>query len=109
ETASGQPPSWDLMTTTDAHYATLAKAGLMGKVDWVKLFAVPEKAVLFGGGGFTFSQQIAVPAYNSKLVQASDIRAWDDLLDPKWAGRIGVSTATHHWGRLSLSWGDEKT
>jgi iron(III) transport system substrate-binding protein len=109
ETSAGQQPSWDIMTTTDAHYATLSKAGLLSKVDWVKLFGAPEKAMVFGGGGFTFSQQLVTPAYNTKLVQASELKAWDDLLDPKWAGKIGVNTATHHWGRLSLSWGDPKT
>ncbi|HLQ36138.1 MAG TPA: extracellular solute-binding protein [Chloroflexota bacterium] len=109
EASAGQQPSWDVMFTTDAHYATLSKAGLLGNGDWVKSFGAPEKAVVFGGGGFTFSQQLVTPAYNSKLVQASDLKAWDDLLDPKWAGKIGVNTATHHWGRLSLPWGDQKT
>src|SRR5713226_9607167 len=109
EASAGQPPSWDVMMTTDAHYATLSKAGLLGKVDWVKLFGAPEKSVIFAGGGYTFSQQLVTPAYNSKLVQESELKSWDDLLDPKWAGKIGVNTATHHWGRLSLSWGDQKT
>jgi ABC-type Fe3+ transport system substrate-binding protein len=31
------------------------------------------------------------------------------LLDPKWRGKIGVSTATHHWARLAQQWGDERT
>ncbi|GEM_PF-305653 len=109
ETSAGQQPSWDIMMTTDAHYATLAKNGLLGKTDWAKLFGAPEKAVLFGGGGYTFSQQLVTPAMNTKLVQESEIKSWDDLLDPKWAGKIGVNTATHHWGRLSLPWGDQKT
>ena len=110
EAAAGQPPSWDLMLITDAQYATFAKAGLLGKTDWAGLFGVPDKAVMFGGGGVDFSQQIVMPAYNTKLVQPADVpKSWDDLLDPKWAGKIGVSTATHHWGRLSLAWGDAKT
>ncbi len=110
EASAGQPPSWDIMLITDAQYATLAKAGLLGKTDWLNLFGVPDKAVMFGGGGVDFSQQLVMPAYNTKLVQQADApKTWDDLLDPKWAGKIGVSTATHHWGRLSLAWGDEKT
>ncbi|MFI5269635.1 MAG: ABC transporter substrate-binding protein, partial [Chloroflexota bacterium] len=110
EASAGQAPSWDLMLITDAQYSTLAKAGLLGKTDWVSLFGVPDKAVMFGGGGVDFAQQLVMPAYNTKLVQASEApKAWDDLTDPKWAGKIGVSTATHHWGRLSLAWGDERT
>jgi len=110
ETSTGQPPSWDLMLITDAQYATMAKAGLLGKVDWAGLFGAPAKAVMFAGGAYAFSQQLVMPAYNTKLVQQADVpKSWDDLLDPKWAGKIGVSTATHHWGRLSQLWGDDKT
>ena len=50
------------------------------------------------------------PAYNPNVVSAADApKDWDDLLDPKWRGKIGVSTATHFWARLAQAWGDERT
>ncbi len=110
EASAGQPPSWDIMLITDAQYATMNKSGVLTKYDWTKLFNVPAQAVDFSGGAYTFSQQIVLPAYNTKLVQGSDIpKTWEDLLNPKWSGKIGVNTATHHWGRLSFLWEDAKT
>lgn len=110
ETSAGQPPSWDAMFITDSQYALFDKAGLLQKYDWVGLFHVPEQSVSFNGQAYAFSHQIVLPAYNTKLVQPADVpKSWDDILDPKWAGKIGVSTATHHWGRLSQLWGDDKT
>lgn len=110
ETSTGQPPSWDAMFITDSQYAVFDKAGLLTKYDWVGLFHVPEPSVAFDGEAYAFSHQIILPAYNTKFVQPADApKSWDDILEPKWAGKIGVSTATHHWGRLSQLWGDEKT
>ena len=42
---------------------------------------------------------------------AKDVpQKWEDLLDPKWKGKLGVINSTHHFGRLAAgAWGDEKT
>ena len=38
------------------------------------------------------------------------LKSWEDLLQPKWKGKLGVTTATHHLGRLGVGpWGEEKT
>jgi iron(III) transport system substrate-binding protein len=110
ETSAGQPPSWDAMFITDSQYALFDKAGLLQPYDWVGLFKVPEQSVTLDGKAYAFSHQIILPAYNTKLIQPADApKSWDDILDPKWQGKVGVSTATHHWGRLSQLWGDDKT
>jgi iron(III) transport system substrate-binding protein len=110
EISAGQKPSYDLMLASDAAYNDLARAGLLGSNDFSKLFGVPERAVQFNGGAFAFAHQLVMPAYNTELVKGKDIpKSWEDLLDPKWKGKIGVPSATHTWARLSQSWGDEKT
>jgi len=110
ESLAGQKPPWDLMLTTEAHHNDLFQAGLLGHYDWVKLFGVPPQAVMFSGGAYAFAHQVALPAYNTELVKGPDIpKKWEDILNPKFKDKIGVSTATHHWARLSQFWGDEKT
>lgn len=108
--AGGTPPEWDLMVVTDAHHATLWLRKLHQEFDY-KSIGVDPKAVMFDNGAVSFANQFVLPAYNKQLVAAKDVpKRWEDLLDPKWKGKIGISTATHHYGRLAAgAWGEEKT
>ena len=58
----------------------------------------------------SFANQFVLPAYNKQLVPAKDApKSWDDLLNPRWKGKIGVTSATHHMARLAAGpWGEEK-
>lgn len=47
-------------------------------------FVDPEKKYIFTAMG-SIGQEIA---YNTKLVKPEEIKAWSDLLDPKWKGKI---------------------
>ncbi len=108
--ASGTRPEWDLMVVTDAHHATLWLKKLHQTFDY-KSIGVDPKAVQYDNGAVNFANQFVLPAYNKQLVAAKDApKSWDDLLNPKWKGKLGVSTATHHLGRLAAgAWGEEKT
>jgi len=107
--ASGVPPEWDLMVVTDAHHATLWVKKMHQPFDY-KTIGVDAKAVQYDNGSVSFANQFVLPAYNKQLVQAKDApKSWDDLLNPKWKGKIGVSSATHHMARLAAGpWGEEK-
>jgi len=107
--ASGTPPEWDLMVVTDSQHSTLWLKKLHQPFDY-KSLGVDPKAIMFEGATVSFANQFVLPAYNKKLVAAKDVpKSWDDLLDPKWKGKMGVSTATHHFARLATFWGEEKT
>jgi iron(III) transport system substrate-binding protein len=107
--ASGVPPEWDLMVVTDAHHATLWVKKMHQPFDY-KSIGVDAKAVQYDNGSVSFANQFVLPAYNKQLVAAKDVpKSWDDLLNPKWKGKIGVSSATHHMARLAAGpWGEEK-
>ena len=110
EISAGQPPTWDLMLVTDAHYATLFNNGALERVDWASLGVADASVVTYDGTTLNYATQFVAPAYNPNVVPASEApKDWPDLLDPKWRGKIGVSTATHHWARLAQAWGDERT
>ena len=108
--ASGMAPEWDLMVVTDAHHATLWVKKMHQPFDY-KSIGVDQKAIQYDNGAVSFANQFVLPAYNRQLVPAKDApKTWDDLLNPKWKGKIGVSSATHHMARLAAGpWGEEKT
>jgi iron(III) transport system substrate-binding protein len=110
EIGAGQPPTWDLMILTDAHYATLFANDALEKTDWAALGIANPQSITYEGTAVHFASSFIAPSYNPNLVRADEApKDWSDLLDPKWRGRIGMSTATHHLGRLAQVWGDERT
>jgi iron(III) transport system substrate-binding protein len=110
EISAGQPPTWDLMMLTDAHYATFVENGVLEPVDWAALGVANRDILAYDGAAINFVSSFVAPAYNPNVVPADQApKDWNDLLDPKWHGRIGASTATHHWARLAQAWGDERT
>jgi iron(III) transport system substrate-binding protein len=108
--ASGQPPEWDIMLVTDAHHGSLWLRKLHIPYDYSSV-GVDKQRTEYDNGTVSVANQFALPTYNTKLLPAKDVpKKWEDLLDPKWKGKIGVINSTHHWGRLAAGpWGDEKT
>ncbi len=108
--ASGQPPEWDIMVVTDAHHGSLWLRKLHKTFDYTSV-GVDKQRIEYDSGTISVANQFALPTYNTKLVAAKDVpQKWEDLLDPKWKGKLGVINSTHHFGRLAAgAWGDEKT
>jgi iron(III) transport system substrate-binding protein len=108
--ASGQPPEWDIMVVTDAHHGSLWLRKLQAPFDYTSL-GVGKERIEYDSSTVSVANQFALPAYNKKILPAKDVpKKWEDLLDPKWKGKIGVINSTHHWARLAAGpWGEEKT
>jgi iron(III) transport system substrate-binding protein len=108
--ASGQPPEWDIMVVTDAHHGSLWLRKLQKPFDYASV-GIAKERIEYDNGTVSVASQFALPAYNKKLLPAKDVpKKWEDLLDPKWKGKIGVINSTHHWARLAAGpWGEEKT
>ena len=58
---------------------------------------------------------VITPAYNTNLVKAEDApKNWNDLLDPKWKGKMawginpGITASTGFSGLVLKEWGEEK-
>jgi iron(III) transport system substrate-binding protein len=110
QAATGAPPEWDVMVATDAHHASLWLRKLHKPFDYRSL-GMDEKLIDHDSSSITFVHQYIVPVYNNSMVSPQDApKSWEDLLHPKWKGKLGVTTATHHFGRLATGpWGEEKT
>ena len=108
--ATGTPPEWDVMVATDAHHASLWLRKLHKPFDY-RALGLDEKLIDYDNNAISFAHQYIVPAFNSSIVAPQDRpKSWEDLLHPRWKGKLGVTTATHHLGRLAAGpWGEEKT
>ena len=82
---------------------------MLETVDWAAYGMVPS-SITYDGTALMAATTFVAPAYNPNLVRPEDApKDWGDLADPKWRGKMGVSTATHFWARLAQAWGDERT
>ncbi|HEY1270190.1 MAG TPA: extracellular solute-binding protein [Candidatus Binatia bacterium] len=52
-----------------------------------------------------------VPGYNTRMIAEKDApKRWEDLLDPKWKGKISIDREDYPWyATLLAAWGKEKT
>lgn len=108
--AAGQRPDWDVELGSEEAAAELARAGRLERQNWTSLIGAPAQAVLFDGGSVAFAQRAVRPAYNAKQVPVSTApHTWKSLLEARWKGRLGVSSAIDVWTDLSFTWGDART
>lgn len=100
---------WDVMVVTDAHHGSLWLRKLQQPFDYKKL-GVDSQAIHYDSGAVSFAHQIILPAYNKNILPAKNVpKRWEDLLEPRWKGKIGVPHSVHHFARLAAGpWGEEK-
>jgi iron(III) transport system substrate-binding protein len=102
----GRPP--DVATGGMSAGNPLRKRGLLETVDWAALGV--NKAVPQSPTALLTASVFYVFIYNTNMVKAADApKTWDDLLDPKWKGKIGTWTRPMALVSLEASWGQPKT
>ena len=105
-------PSWDILCGPDAttSFWDMAQRGLLTPYDWVGTFPyIPREQVLLNGGFVGFAGSYYLPAYNSKLVKPEDVpRRWEDLLNPKWRGKLVGHDSAITWVKLTEVWGEAR-
>ena len=88
----------DIVRTTDWYIDIFKKKGLLLKYEPPERKNIPDE--LKDRDGFYTSLYMAVHAlaYNTRLVPKHELpRSYDDLLDPKWKGKMGVEDAAYVW------------
>ena len=113
EIKAGGPPTFDLMYQTDMSGAALYKEQAIEPIPWLELFShLTPKDVEWKGLAVINTSYTLMPAYNSSSVKPQDVpQQWDDILNPKWKGKVGLVIVPEPWIMFAQpsAWGEERT
>jgi ABC-type Fe3+ transport system substrate-binding protein len=106
EEKAGQPASSDLFVGSENHVARMS----LRKLDWAKIFPHITKPMIdWDGRVLIVVSRTPGLTYNTNLVSAKDApEKVEDLLNPKWKGKIASTPYAASFDRLALFWGEEK-
>ena len=107
EAKAGQPSSSDLYVGSENHVARMS----LKSFDWSKTFNHITPAMIdFDNKVLIVTTRTPGFTYNSKMVVGKDIpQRVEDVLNPKWKGKIASTPYAASFDRLSMIWGEEKT
>lgn len=88
----------DLFETNGSEMEALYREKLLQEVKTPALADLVPQAVMPHREWIGTRLQIITAGYNTKLVQASDLpKTYEDLLDPKWKGKLGIEAEDADW------------
>src|SRR2546425_10608879 len=107
EAKAGQPSSTDLFVGSENHVARMP----LKSVEWTKIFPhITAPMIDFDNKVLIVTTRTPGFTYNSKLVVGHEIpQRVEDVLNPKWKGKIASTPYAASFDRLALIWGEEKT
>lgn len=113
EIKAGGPPTFDLMYQTDMSGAALYREKAIEPVPWLDLFGhITPRDLEWNGLAVINTSYVLMPAYNTSLVKPQDVpQTWEDILDPKWKGKVGLVLVPEPWIMFTQpsAWGEQKT
>lgn len=79
--------------------------------DWTNIFKDLNPAAISREGKFLANDDLPfIVAYNTNLVKPDEVpTSWEEILLPKWKGKILVEPRANAFAYLGLKWGREKT
>jgi iron(III) transport system substrate-binding protein len=100
----------DVIETEGLTSYLMMKKGLYAKYVSPETKALPAGAKDPEGQWASAHSNYKIVAYNSRLVSPSDLpKSWDDLLQPKWKGKILMGSNNYEWfGNMLAIMGEEK-
>lgn len=109
EAQGGRTPEADIIELGPREIVALRERGLLFTFgDWQSLFGLPKEHIHGGGIGVTFYDLPHIVAANRNLLKRADYpKTWDELLNPKWKGKIIVEQRLQNVGGLGLAKGED--
>lgn len=111
ESQAGHSLSADATIPDLASAQPLFDAGLIDSVDWASL-GIPSNLITEYGGVSVFRtfRDLLGIGYNTQQVKKEDLpTTWNELLDPKWSGKVVVDPRGTYVAYLAAAWGQDKT
>ncbi len=107
ENKAGQPASSDLFIGSENHVVRMS----LKRLDWAKIFPHISRAMTdWDDRVLIVVSRTPGITYNTNLVPANEVpQKTEDLLNPKWRGKIASTPYAASFDRLALIWGEEKT
>ncbi|MEE2970944.1 MAG: ABC transporter substrate-binding protein [Pseudomonadota bacterium] len=104
---AGVPTGVDIFWT--AAPASVIKAGALVKVDWHKEYGVDPSLQMSDYGITTHNSTATMITVNTTLVKKSEEpRTYDDLLNPKWKGKIAITRSPRPWMQVAYGISEAK-
>lgn len=100
------PTGLDLFWTSSPR--ALIAGDAIVKFDWAGEFGVPKNLMEGEYGIKTHDSYLNLVTINTNLVKAADEpKSYDDILDPKWKGRVAMPRSPAPWVLFSYAFGEE--
>jgi len=101
------PTGLDLFWTSSPR--ALIKGDAIVKFNWAKEFGLPKSLMQGEYGIKTHDSYLTMVTINTNLVKAADApRTYDDLLKPKWKGKLAMPRSPSPWIYYSYAFGEQK-
>ncbi len=101
------PTGLDLFWTSSPR--ALIKGNAIVKFNWAKEFGLPKSLMQGEYGIKTHDSYLTMVTINTNLVKAADApKSYDDLLNPKWKGKIAMPRSPSPWIYFSYAFGEKK-
>ncbi len=107
--------SVDLGSAEFSNYARWRNMGMMEKfLDIIPGIGKWDKRLYGKHGDWAYAASaVHTPQYNTNKISAAEApKSWEDLLDPKWRGQLGMVSDLKTWMQFAVEdggWGVEKT
>lgn len=99
-------PGGDIIDPNISFMPLLLERDLAEPVDYAK-YGVRDDEILFDNKAVVIGHYDLPLSYNTNLVQQGAIKSWDDLLDPKWSGKVLVESFAYSFALLASVRGEE--
>jgi iron(III) transport system substrate-binding protein len=110
ELAAGQKASTDIFLGTETHYGTLMNREVLEVYDYTRLSPRIGKEVV-APIGVEIASFVSGVTYNTSLIPPAEApKRLEDVLNPKWKGKIASTPYAAQFDRIALlpNWGIEK-